>query len=133
MTAKRVRLFLAALFLLYGVGGLLPAAAVAPPTGGATASAVEPLSPLGFSPFQGVVDLLKAGGPLAAAVLMGWFALRKDREKSQVIEASNAQFRAIHDQMVGIIQTQTAAMVKLEVTVSALKDVIVDLQRRLEV
>ncbi len=131
MTAKRIRLFLVALFLIYGIGGLLPAAAVAPPTGGATA--VEPSSPLGFGPIQGVVDLLKAGGPLAAAVLMGWFALRKDREKSQVIEASNAQFRTIHDQMVGIIQTQTAAMVKLEVTVSALKDVIVDLQRRLEV
>lgn len=84
------------------------------------------------SPFQSFVDLLKAGGPLAAAVLMGWFALKKDKEKDEAVKAANAQFSEIHDQMVGLVTQQTAAMVKLESTVGALSGVIASLERRLE-
>lgn len=82
----------------------------------------------GTDPFTAFVTFLKSTGPLGAAVLAGWWALRKDREKNELAVAYQAQFKAMYDQVVEIVRTQTAATTKMEGTIAALKDAIVALK-----
>lgn len=103
-----------------------------PVTNANAAEHVAAVSTAATTPFQAFVDLLKAGGPLSAAVLMGWFALKKDKEAAKAVADGNAQFREIHDQMVGLVSQQTAAMVKMDATITALAKVVESLERRLE-
>lgn len=79
-----------------------------------------------------LVDVLKAGGPLALAVLAGIWAVKKDREKNTVQEQAITAAKAAYDQMVTLVASQTAALVKMEATVAALKDVITAQDRRRE-
>lgn len=79
-----------------------------------------------------LVVLIKTGGPLTLAVLAGIWAIRKDREKEEVQKRAVDAAKANYDQMVALVASQTAAMVKMEATVGALKDVITAQDRRRE-
>lgn len=128
-TTARLAFLLVAALLIWGS----PLASVADPVTDANlAEHIAAASSAAATPFQSFVDLLKAGGPLSAAVLMGWFALKKDKEAQKAVADGNAQFREIHDQMVGLVTQTTAAMVKMDATVAALAKVIESLERRLE-
>lgn len=77
------------------------------------------------------VTLLKTGGPFAVAAMAGWWGWKKDREKNDVQEQAISAAKASYDQMVSLVSAQTAAMVKMEATIGALKDVISSLERTL--
>lgn len=85
-------------------------------------------APGGTDPFTAFTAFLKSTGPLGAAVLAGWWALRKDREKNELAAAYQQQMKAMFDQVVGLASTQAAATVKMEGTIGALKDAIVALR-----
>lgn len=70
------------------------------------------------------LELLRAGGPLAVAVLAGWWALRKDKEAKEARTAHEAAMQATFEQMVALTTAQTAAQVKLEGTIAVLKDLV---------
>lgn len=78
------------------------------------------------------VSLLKTGGPYALSVLAGWWGMKKDKEKDELQEAATAAAKATYDQMVTLVAAQTTALVKMEATIAALKDVITAQDRRRE-
>lgn len=98
-------------------------------TAGAVASAAGDGVPM-VGLFSDFVNLLKAGGPLALAVLAGWWGFRKDREKNDVQDRATVAAKASYDQMVTLVAAQTTALVKMEATIGALKDVISAQDRR---
>lgn len=79
-----------------------------------------------------MVALLKAGGPLALAVLAGIWAVKKDREKEAVQAQAAVAAKSVYEQMVTLVAAQTMALVKMEATIGALKDVISAQDRRRE-
>lgn len=93
--------------------------------GDATRSAVDAA---GADLFTAFVTFLRSTGPLGAAVLAGWWALRKDREKNELAATYQAQMKEMYDQVVGLVSAQTAAMTKMEGTISALRDAIMALR-----
>ncbi len=78
------------------------------------------------------VAVLKVGGPYALVVFAALWAIKKDREKETVQAAAVAAAKASYDQMVTLVAAQTAALVKMEATLAALKDVITAQDRRRE-
>lgn len=100
-------------------------------TAGAVASAAgEGGSSIGL--IRDIVDLLKTGGPYALSVIAGYWALLKDREKNEVQEKAVLAAKGAYDQMVALVAAQTTALVKMESTIGALKDVIAAQDRRRE-
>jgi hypothetical protein len=79
-------------------------------------------------PLKEVVDFLRAGGPLAVAVLAGYWALKKDSEARRAREAHEAAMKANFEQMVAVATAQATAQTKLETTIGILKDLIVSLK-----
>lgn len=105
-------------------------ATVTQAAGAAASAGGDGGSSIGF--LRDIVDLLKTGGPYALSVLAGWWALIKDREKNEAVEKAAAAAKASYDQMVSLVAAQTTALVKMEATIGALKDVIAAQDRRRE-
>ncbi len=79
-------------------------------------------------PFTAFVAFIRGAGPVGLAVLAGYWAVKKDREKNEAATAYQAQLKAMYDQVVGLVAAQTAATAKMEGTILALKDAILALR-----
>jgi hypothetical protein len=122
---KGVLVALAAFCFMSAAAGATESGAAPDPAVPTGAAAVAPARELAADPFTSFANFLESTGPFGVAVLAGWWAWRKDREKSDLALAHNAQIREMYTQVVGIVGAQTAATTKMESAVSALKDAIV--------
>lgn len=86
--------------------------------------------PSWLAPLRDAMEFLKTGGPYALSVIAAYWGFSKDREAKKTQESAAASAKAAYDQMVALVSAQTSAMVKLESTVDALKDVIQMLSNR---
>ena len=100
--------------MLYDV--LLPLLLLAP--------GVVPAIEAASNPFTQAVEFLKAGGPLAVAVIAGYWAWRKDGEKNDIVTQFTQERKEMHQQFVALMAAQTAASVEMRGAIAALKDAI---------
>jgi hypothetical protein len=78
------------------------------------------------------VDFLKKGGPYAGMVAAMFWGWKKDREKQEADAAAAVRAKETYEQIVHLVEQQTGAMVKVDGTLGALKEVIGALDRRME-
>jgi len=74
--------------------------------------------------FTGFVEFLKATGPLGVAVIAGWVAYKKDKEKNEAVAAASAQMREMYEKVLGIASAQAQATTQMSTAITALKEAV---------
>ena len=94
-----------------------PLARSAPSTG------CEPMPPE-LSTLTWLADFLSKSGPVALAILTGYWAFKKDREAHDLRDQHEAAMAAAFKQILDLTTAQTLAVAKMESAVDAVKDLL---------
>lgn len=73
--------------------------------------------------FTSVAAWLQATGPYGLVVVLGWAFWRVNEKKDR-------ELKALHEKIVELAEAQTAAVIKVEAALIALRDAIDDLRGR---
>jgi hypothetical protein len=78
------------------------------------------MNPSGLATFA---ELLQATGPYGLVAVLGWAF-------SRINEKKDRELKALHEKIVQLAEAQTAAIVKVEAALVALRDAIKDMHER---
>ena len=82
-----------------------------------------------LSTLVAIAEFLQRSGPLAIAVLCGYWAWKKDGEAKELREAHEKAMKATFDSLVALTSSQTTAVTKMEASVDAVKDLLLSVRR----
>ena len=82
---------------------------------------MTPMAPE-LSTLTWLADFVSRSGPMALAILTGYWAYKKDREVRELRDLHDAAMANAFKQILDLTTAQTIAVAKMEATIDAVKD-----------